>query len=190
MTNAIDRDRIVRAVREILVAIGEDPDREGLKNTPSRVASLYEEVFSGLHADPAAVLGDAYSERYNEIVMVRDIPFSSLCEHHLLPFVGQAHVAYIPNGHVLGLSKLARVVDVFAARPQMQERLTNQVADLIEQHLQPKGVAVIMEATHTCMTIRGVKKSGSITITSALRGTFLKDERTRNEVMALIRKKL
>lgn len=187
-STTMDVDRIMKAVREILIGIGEDPDREGLKRTPLRVAKMYAEVCSGMDENPEDVCGETFSEQYDEIVLVRDIPFSSLCEHHLLPFIGRAHVAYIPAGKVLGLSKLARIVDVFAARPQVQERLTNQIADLLRRKVNAQAVAVVMEATHSCMTIRGVKKAGSTTLTSALRGRFLKDADCRAEVMALIQR--
>jgi GTP cyclohydrolase I len=171
----------------ILEAIGEDPDREGLRETPERIARMYEEVFSGLHRDPEDSLKTVFTEQYDEIVLVKDIPFASMCEHHLLPFMGKAHTAYIPDGRVLGISKLARMVDAYSKRPQVQERLTNQVADLIEAIARPKGVAVIIEAFHTCMTIRGVKKPGSVVITSAMRGYFRKSIATRTEVMNLLR---
>ncbi|MCG3199139.1 MAG: GTP cyclohydrolase 1 [bacterium] len=182
----IDLPRIERAVREILIAVGENPDREGLKKTPHRVAKMFAEVFSGLYQDPDAVFATSFEEKYNEMVLLKDIPLHSMCEHHLLPFIGMAHVAYIPNGRVAGLSKLARVVDHFAKRPQVQERLTEQIADFIESRLETKGVAVIIEATHSCMTIRGVRKPGARMVTSAMRGFFLKDPRSRHEVLSLI----
>jgi len=176
------------AVRQMLAAIGEDPDRPGLKETPQRVARMYQELFSGLHDDPRRHFEAVFEERYDEMVVVRDISFHSMCEHHLLPFMGKAHVAYLPDGRVIGISKLARVVDCFARRPQVQERLTGQVADMIMDQLDPKGVAVVMEAQHTCMIIRGVKKPGSSMITSALRGTCRTNPATRGEVMSLLRR--
>ncbi len=182
----VDLDRIAAAVREILLAVGEDPDREGLQETPRRVARMYAELFSGLRDEPASHLTAVFTEQYDELVVLRDIPFNSLCEHHLMPFEGVVHVAYLPNGKIAGISKLARVVDSFASRPQVQERLTNQIADLLEERLDAKGVAVIMRATHTCMTCRGVKKPGSIMVTSALRGRCKSDARTRGEVMVLL----
>lgn len=182
----VDLDRIARAVREILLAVGEDPDREGLRDTPMRVARMYAELFAGLRQDPEEALGTMFTERYDEMVVLRDISFNSMCEHHLMPFVGAAHVAYIPNGRVVGISKLARVVDVVAARPQVQERMTNEIADILMRRLSPKGVAVVLYATHTCMTCRGVRKPNSVMITSALRGACLTDARTRSEVMELL----
>ena len=182
----VDIATIERAVREILVAVGEDPDREGLRNTPARVAQMYEELFAGLFEDPAEHMGVGFQERYDEMVVLRDIPFHSMCEHHLLPFMGKAHVAYLPRGTVVGLSKLARVVEVFARRPQLQERLTCQIADLIMEKLDAKGSAVIIEATHTCMTIRGVRKPGSVMVTSAMRGTFRQKLATRTEAVNLL----
>jgi len=183
----VDHAKLVAAARMILEAIGEDPSREGLRETPERIARMYEEVFGGLHTDPGNSIKTIFTEQYDEIVLVKDIPFASMCEHHLLPFIGKAHAAYMPNGKVLGISKLARAVEVFAKRPQVQERLTNQIADLIETLAEPKAVAVIMEATHTCMTIRGIKKPGSSVITSAMRGYFRKSIASRNELMNLIR---
>ncbi len=182
----MDLQRIEQAIREILSAIGEDPDREGVRNTPARVARMYEELFSGLGKDPAAHLETTFTERYDEMVVLRDIPFNSMCEHHLMPFEGHAHVAYLPDGRVVGISKLARVVDGFAHRPQVQERLTSQIADLLTEKLNAKGVAVVMTATHTCMTCRGIKKAGSIMVTSAVRGICKSDPRTRGEVMLLL----
>jgi GTP cyclohydrolase I len=183
----IDVERIASAVRTILEAVGENPDREGLLDTPMRVARTYCELFSGLHENPADILGKAvFSVNYDEMVVLRDVPFFSMCEHHLLPFTGVAHIAYLPRDKVVGLSKLARVVELFARRPQIQEQLTTQVADLLMEKLDPKGVAVVMEATHTCMTIRGVKKPGSIMVTSALRGLFKTDPATRAEIMNLL----
>ncbi len=182
----VDQPRIERAVREILAAVGEDPEREGLLETPARVARMYAELFSGLGQDPRVHLGKAFEEKYDEIVLVRDIAFNSVCEHHLLPFMGKAHVGYLPNGRVLGLSKLARVVETLSRRPQVQERLTEQIATLLEGDLGAKGVAVVVEATHTCMTIRGIKKPGSMCVTSAMKGVFRSNVSSRAEVMSLI----
>lgn len=182
----VDQPRIVRAVREILAAIGEDPDREGLLETPARVARMYAELFAGLHEDPRPHLRKFFSEKYDEIVLVKDISFNSMCEHHMLPFMGKAHIAYMPDGRVIGLSKLARVVEVVARRPQVQERMTETIADLLVEELQAKGVAVVIEATHTCMTIRGIRKPGSVCVTSAMRGTFRSHLSSRTEVMTLI----
>ena len=184
----VDRTRIERAVREILEAVGEDPDRDGLQKTPERVARMYEEIFGGLGQDPDDVLSVTFDVGHDEMVMVRDIPMQSTCEHHLVTFTGRAHVAYIPNadGRITGLSKLARLVDVFAKRPQVQERLTTQVADALERVLQPRGVLVVIEAEHLCMSMRGVRKPGSTTVTSAVRGLFRDDARTRAEAMAFI----
>ena len=168
----VDHERIEAAVREILTAVGEDPDREGLLETPARVARMYAEMFSGLNDDPRRHLGKAFTEKYDELVLVRDIAFNSMCEHHLLPFMGHAHIGYIPDGRVLGLSKLARVVESVSHRPQVQERMTEQIADLLEHDLGAKGVAVVLEASHTCMTIRGVRKPGSLCVTSAIKGIF------------------
>ncbi len=183
----MDKERIENAVREILIAIGEDPDREGLIETPKRVANMYAEVFSGLENDPRKFLKVFSEEDNDEMVVVRDIPLYSMCEHHLLPFVGKAHIVYIPaDGKVIGLSKLARIVDNFARRPQIQERLTSQIADFLNDNLQPKGVAVIVEAEHLCMTMRGARAAGAKTRTSALRGMIRSDARTRAEALALI----
>ena len=182
----MDLKRIENAVREILAAVGEDPNREGLQETPRRVASMYQELFDGLNSDPAEHLSATFSETYDELVVLRDIPFNSMCEHHLMPFEGKAHVAYLPDGQVIGISKLARVVDDFAHRPQVQERLTCQIADLLMEKLQAKGVAIVVEATHTCMTCRGIKKAGSVMVTSAVRGRCRSDARTRGEVMSLL----
>lgn len=182
----MDLKRIENAVREILAAVGEDPNREGLQETPRRVASMYQELFDGLNSDPAEHLRAVFSETYDELVVLRDIPFNSMCEHHLMPFEGKAHVAYLPDGQVIGISKLARVVDDFAHRPQVQERLTCQIADLLMEKLQAKGVAIVIEATHTCMTCRGIKKAGSVMVTSAVRGRCRSDARTRGEVMSLL----
>ncbi|MGD2061191.1 MAG: GTP cyclohydrolase I FolE [Acidimicrobiia bacterium] len=185
--SAIDQGRIEKAVREIIEAVGEDPMREGLIDTPARVARFYAEVFEGLHSDPGEVI-DAFfgEEHYQEIVMVREIPFYSMCEHHFVPFHGQAHVAYMPRGRVTGLSKLARLVEGFARRPQMQERLTAQVADCLDARLQPLGVLVVVEAEHLCMSMRGVKKAGALTVTSAVRGIMETNPATRSEAMSLL----
>lgn len=184
----MDKERIEKAVREILYAIGEDPDREGLINTPKRIAKMYEEIFSGLDEDPSEHLKIYFQdEKYEELVLVKDIPFYSMCEHHLVPFFGIAHVAYLPkHGKLTGLSKLARVVETAAKRPQLQERLTATVADAIISKLDPYGVIVVIEAEHMCMTMRGVKKSGSRTVTSAIRGVFANDAKSRSEVMSFI----
>ncbi len=184
----MDRERIENAVREILLAVGEDPDREGLLETPSRVARMYEEIFSGLETDPDQFLKIFSEEKNDEMVVVRDIPLYSMCEHHLLPFVGKAHIVYIPQeGKVIGLSKLARIVDCFARRPQLQERLTSQIADFLMDHLEPRGVAVVIEAEHLCMTMRGARAAGAKTKTSALRGMMKSDARTRAEAMSLLK---
>jgi len=185
--HSVDTDRVAAAVREILLAVGEDPDREGLVDTPQRVARMYCELFGGLGEDPAELFRAVFQEPYDEMVVVRDIAFHSMCEHHLLPFMGKAHVAYIPKGRIVGISKLARAVDCFARRPQVQERLTEQIADMIMTRIEPKGVAVVLEAQHTCMIIRGVKKPGSVVITSALRGLCKTRSSTRNEAMGLLR---
>lgn len=182
----VDQARIGRAIREILLAIGEDPDREGLRETPARIGRMYAELFGGLHENPREHLRKFFAETCDEVVLVRDISFNSTCEHHLLPFMGTAHVAYLPGERVVGLSKLARVVEGVARRPQVQERMTEQIADLLEQELQAKGVAVVIEAEHTCMTIRGVRKPGSICVTSAMRGCFRNKASTRAELMTLI----
>lgn len=182
----IDLPRIERAVREILLAIGEDPDRDGIRDTPRRVARMYAELFSGLHEDPERHLQTTFDEDHHEMVALRDIPFNSMCEHHLMPFEGRAHIAYIPGGKVLGLSKLARIVDSYSHRPQVQERLTSQIADLLAQKVQVKGCAVVLEAVHTCTTCRGVKKSGSVMVTSALRGLMQSTDKTRAEALALL----
>ena len=182
----IDLKRIERAVREILTAVGEDPDREGLIETPARVARMYAEIFGGLHIDPAIYLQKTFTQQHDEMVLVKDITFSSCCEHHLLPFTGTVHIAYLPDGQVIGLSKLARITEVIARRPQVQERMTEDLAELITRELKPRGVGVIVEAAHSCMTIRGVKKPGAMTITSAMRGLFKTNPMTRNEFMALV----
>ena len=185
----MDKERIENAVREILLAVGEDPDRPGLVETPKRVANMYEELFAGLSEDPKKHLKFFDEKSNDEMVIVRDIPFSSMCEHHLLPFVGKAHIAYIPNDNkIIGLSKFARIVDNFAKKPQVQERLTHDIADFLNDNLKPKGVAVIIEAEHMCMSIRGARASGSKTQTSALRGSMRTDARTRAEVLALLDK--
>lgn len=182
----VDVERIKLAVREILIAVGEDPDREGLLETPDRVARMYAEIFSGLHTDPAMHLKKLFTQKHDEMVIVKDIEFSSCCEHHLLPFTGKAHIGYLPDGKVVGLSKLARVVDVIAKRPQVQERMTEAIADLIMNEVQPRGVGVIVEASHSCMTIRGVRKPGAMTLTSAVRGLVKTNPMTRNELMSLV----
>jgi GTP cyclohydrolase I len=182
----VDEGRIGAAVREILLAVGEDPDREGLRETPERVARMYAEMFSGLRADPRQLLQKKFTQKYDEMVLEKDIRFESMCEHHLLPFLGRAHIAYLPNGKIVGLSKLGRVVEALARRPQVQERMTEQLADLLVAELDPRGVGVILEASHTCMTIRGVRKADSICVTSAMRGAFKDNQSTRAELMALV----
>jgi GTP cyclohydrolase IA len=182
----VDQARIERAVREILAAVGEDPDREGLRDTPARVARMYAELFSGLHDDPGKHLQKFFSEKYDEMVLVRDISFNSMCEHHMLPFSGVAHIGYVPNGKVVGLSKLARVVESISHRPQVQERMTEEIANLLIAELNVKGVAVVLEATHSCMTIRGIRKPGSVCVTSAMKGIFRSNLSSRSEVMTLI----
>ena len=182
----IDEARIEKAVREILSAVGEDLNRDGLKDTPARVARMYGELLAGMHDDPNTHISRVFNENYDEIVLLRDIPFYSICEHHLMPFIGSAHVAYLPSGKILGVSKLARIVDCFARRLQTQERLTSQIADCLMSNLKPQGVAIVLEASHSCMTIRGIKKPGSVMVTSAVRGLFRKDPRSRNEIMSLI----
>src|SRR5438046_663282 len=182
----VDIARIERAVREILLAVGEDPDREGLLKTPNRVARAYGELMAGLRSDPKAHLKTVFHEQYDEVVLLRDIEFHSLCEHQLLPFTGKAHVAYLPDGKVVGLSKLARLVEGYARRPQVQERLTTQIADALMEELAPVGAACVIEATHTCMTIRGAKKHGSVMVTSALRGIFKENPSSRAEILALM----
>ena len=185
-TPGVDHQRIERAVREILLAVGEDPDRDGLRETPTRVARMYAEVFCGLREDPRVYLQKFFSEKYDEIVLVRDISFNSVCEHHMLPFMGKAHIGYLPDGRVVGLSKLARVVDAVARRPQVQERMTETIADLLIEELKVRGVGVVVEAIHTCMTVRGVRKPGAVCVTSAMKGSFRKDASTRAEIMTLI----
>ncbi|TWT74395.1 GTP cyclohydrolase I FolE [Allorhodopirellula solitaria] len=184
--DAVDYPAIEDAVRVILGAVGEDPDREGLLETPARVARMYAEMFAGLKSDPGRHLEKVFEEDYDEIVLVRDISFCSMCEHHLLPFTGKAHIAYLPSGKVVGLSKLARVVEEVARRPQVQERLTHTVANLIEDRLSARGVAVVVESTHSCMTMRGIRKPGSLCLTSAMRGAFKTDPKSRSEVLGLI----
>jgi GTP cyclohydrolase I len=183
----VDHDRVQELVTQLLAAVGEDPGREGLRETPERIARMYEEVFAGLHEDPVAVLSVSFEEGHDEMVILREIPFYSMCEHHLLPFHGQAHVGYLPDGRIVGLSKIARAVEIFARRPQVQERLTSQIADCIEDVLGAKGVGVVIEAEHLCMTMRGVRKPGSTMVTSAMRGRFRDDSNTRQEFLGLIR---
>jgi GTP cyclohydrolase I len=186
----MDYPRIERAVREILLAIGENPDREGLRDTPIRVARMYGEIFAGLHIDIEKSIKVFHEKDHDEMIMVGEIPFYSICEHHLLPFIGKAHVVYIPKeGRILGLSKIARIVDMMSRKPQLQERLTSQIADTLVRVIQPMGVAVVVEAEHLCMTMRGVRKPGSLTVTSALRGLCKKDARSRAEAMALIHRR-
>ena len=184
----MDKERIQNAVREILIAVGENPDREGLLETPKRVANMYEEIFAGLMEDPKQHIKLFNEQSNDEMVIVKDIPFYSMCEHHLLPFLGKAHIGYIPSDNkIIGLSKLARIVDNFAKKPQVQERLTSDIADFLNDNLQPKGVAVIMEAEHMCMTMRGARAAGSKTQTSALRGIMRTDAKTRAEVLSLLK---
>ena len=183
----VDIERIRHAVREMLLAIGEDPDREGLRETPLRVARMFDELFAGLHMDVHDIIKVFHEKDHDEMVMVGDIPFYSMCEHHLLPFIGKAHVVYMPQeGRIIGLSKIARIVDVMSRKPQLQERLTSQIADTLVETVRPLGVAVIVEAEHLCMTMRGIRKPGSLTVTSALRGLCKSDARTRAEAMALL----
>lgn len=185
-THPVQISEIEDAFRSVLTAIGEDPAREGLATTPSRIAEMYRELFSGLTEDPLAELSNGFEEGHQEMVVLKDIDFYSMCEHHFLPFFGTAHVGYIPRGRVVGVSKLARVVEILSRRPQIQERLTSQIADTIRQALEPAGVAVVMKAEHLCMTMRGVKKPGSKVVTSATRGLFRRDPRTRAEFLALL----
>lgn len=185
-TTPVDHARIQAAVREILLAVGEDPDREGLQETPARVARMYAEMFSGLHREPRIHLQKVFTEKYDEVVLIKDITFCSMCEHHLLPFSGKAHVGYLPDGKVVGLSKLARVVEDVARRPQVQERMTEHIAELIETELGARGVAVVLEASHSCMTIRGIRKPGSMCLTSAMRGVFRDNLSSRAEILGLI----
>jgi GTP cyclohydrolase IA len=184
----VDKAKIEQAVRLILEGVGDDPDREGVRDTPRRVADMYEEILDGIGVDPKPLVTIVPGAEYDELIMVKDIPLTSLCEHHMLPFNGRAHVAYIPNkdGRITGLSKIARVVDALAKRLQVQERLTTQIADVLDETLQPRGVFVVIEAEHLCMTMRGVKKPGAMTVTSAVRGLFRSDERTRQEAISLI----
>jgi len=186
LAGPIDLERIRKAVIEILLAIGEDPEREGLKHTPERVAEMYQEILCGLRSDPAEVLQVGFEENHQEMVLLKNIPFYSICEHHLLPFHGKAHIGYIPSGRVVGISKLARVVEILARRPQLQERLTSQIADCIMKNVKPRGVGVVIEAEHLCMTMRGIRKPGSLVITSANRGIFLSRQETRAEFLSLI----
>ena len=184
----MDEEKIKTAVRMILEAVGEDPEREGLKETPRRVASMYAELFKGMVEDPADFLKVSFADQHDEMVMLKDIPLYSICEHHLLPFIGRAHVAYIPQaGRIVGLSKLARVVEALSRRPQVQERLTTQVAEVITDVLEPRGTLVIIEAEHMCMSLRGVQKPGVLTITSAVRGIFRENDATRAEALSFIR---
>ncbi|MEW6746128.1 MAG: GTP cyclohydrolase I FolE [Planctomycetota bacterium] len=186
----MDTEKIRRGVRLMLEGIGENLERQGLLETPDRVARMYEEIFAGMNEEPGQHLEKFFDEEHHEMVLVRDIPFYSMCEHHLMPFTGRAHVGYIPNGKLVGLSKIARVVEAFARRPQVQERLTSQIADLMVEKLKPEGVGVVIDAVHTCMTMRGVRKPGSRMITSAVRGVFYTDLSTREEFMALVRSQL
>ena len=182
----VDLESIKSAVKTILKAVGEDPDRPGLIETPRRVANMYAEMFSGLHLDPARHLKVTFPEEYDEMVLIRDIKFTSMCEHHLLPFAGVAHVAYLPDGKVTGLSKIARVVEEVSRKPQVQERMTQTIAEMVNEHLKTKGVAVVVSAEHSCMSIRGIRKPGAMTVTSALRGEFRSNQSTRAEFMSLI----
>jgi len=186
LNGPVDLERIAAAVREILLAVGENPDREGLRETPERVARMYEEMFSGLRKDPAVVLRKTFTQKYDEMVLVKNIGFESMCEHHLLPFLGKAHIAYVPKGRIVGLSKLARIVEILSRRPQVQERMNEQLADLVMQELDALGVGVVLEASHTCMAIRGIRKAESVCTTSALRGVFLTNQSTRTEFLAHI----
>ena len=186
VNGVINQEKIATGVRMIIEAIGDDPDREGLKDTAGRVARMYGEFFQGLHEDPRSYLQVVFDEQHDEMVLVKDVPFHSMCEHHLLPFHGRVHAAYIPRGRVVGLSKIARVIEVFARRPQVQERMTAQIADLMIDELDAHGVGVVVEASHTCMTMRGVKKPGSLMVTSAMRGSFKTDQATRSEFMSLV----
>ena len=187
LASGIDRPALARAVADLIRALGEDPDREGLRRTPERVAEMYAEIFSGLAEDPGALLEGGFDEQHEEMVVLRDIRLQSVCEHHLLPFVGTAHVGYIPRGRVVGIDKIARAVDVLARRPQVQERLTSQIADLLDRRLEPRGVAVIVSAEHLCMSMRGLRVPGSRVVTSATRGAFRTREATRLEFLALLK---
>ncbi|MDA7951270.1 MAG: GTP cyclohydrolase I FolE [Pirellulaceae bacterium] len=182
----VDHQRIQKAVREILIAVGEDPDREGLLETPARVGRMYAELFSGLHQDPSVHTKKFFTEQYDEVVLIKEISFCSMCEHHLLPFWGKAHVAYLPQGKVIGLSKVARVVETISRRPQVQERMTETIANLLVDDLNAKGVAVVIESSHSCMTIRGIRKPGSLCVTSAMKGQFRESPTSRAEIMQLI----
>jgi GTP cyclohydrolase I len=184
----VDKDKIKKGVRLILEGVGEDADRAGLKDTPRRVADMYEEIFAGLKTSPGEMLKPIEGESHDEMILIKDIPFYSVCEHHLLPFIGKAHIAYIPSGRIVGLSELAKTLEHFAKRPQMQERLTSQLADMIMNKLGPKGTMVIIDAEHLCMSMRGIKKPGSRTVTSAVRGTFRTKASTREEMLQLIKK--
>lgn len=186
VNGVINQEKIAAGVRMIIEAIGDDPNREGLKDTARRVARMYGEFFQGLHEDPRTYLQVVFDEQHDEMVLVKDVPFHSMCEHHLLPFHGRVHAAYIPRGRVVGLSKIARVIEVFARRPQVQERMTTQIADLLMDELDAHGVGVVVEASHTCMTMRGVRKPGSLMVTSAMRGSFKSDLATRSEFMSLV----
>ncbi len=185
----VDQEKIVQAMEAVIEAIGENPQREGIRDTPRRIADMYSELFSGMDIDPSAELLVGFEEGHKEMVILKDIPFYSMCEHHFLPFYGVAHVGYIPNGRVVGVSKLARVVEVLARRPQLQERMTSQIADTILQAIAPEGVAVVVQAEHLCMTMRGIKKPGSNVITSATRGSFRRSAVTRSEFMTLLQGK-
>ena len=185
----VDQERVAQAVRQILEAIGEDPGREGLADTPRRIGALYADLFAGLHQDPCQVLSTGFQENHKEMVILKDIPFYSICEHHFLPFQGRAHVGYVPEGRVVGASKIARAVDILAHRPQIQERLTSQIADCLMEGLVPDGVAVVIEAEHLCMTMRGVQKPGALLVTSAVRGSFRRRAVTRSEFLALVQRK-
>ena len=186
ITTGIDQERIARAVQEILEGVGEDPGREGLLGTPRRIAEMYAELFAGLYQDPREVLSTGFEESHKEMIILKNIPFYSLCEHHFLPFHGHAHVGYVPEGRIVGASKIARAVDILAHRPQLQERLTSQIADSIVEGLAPDGVAVVIEAEHLCMTMRGVQKPGTVLVTSAIRGGFRRRAVTRSEFLALV----
>jgi len=185
INNKIDIPKIEEAVHQILVALGEDPEREGLRDTPRRVARMYSELLAGAQSDPTEHV-QVFHEQYDEVVLLRNIPFYSICEHHIMPFIGKAHIAYLPDGRVIGISKLARILDSYARRLQVQERLTSQIADFLMESLMPKGAAVVIEASHSCTTIRGIKKAGSVMVTSALRGLFKSDPRSRAEILSLI----
>ncbi|HOJ30626.1 MAG TPA: GTP cyclohydrolase I FolE [bacterium] len=187
MSRNLKEMEIEKSIKNIIKAIGDDPSRKGLKDTPKRVARMYCDIFSGIHTNPEEILGKVFHEQYNELVLLKEIPLYSMCEHHLLPFFGHAHIAYLPDGkRIVGISKLARLVDVYAKRPQVQERLTNQIVDTIMKVLQPQGAMVVIEAEHMCMIMRGVKKPGTKIVTSAMRGIFLRDIRTRSEALNLI----